>query len=37
MSDFLLAPEQLAAEKVAGGVFAIEVDVAGLPETPITL
>jgi sugar lactone lactonase YvrE len=32
-----LTPEQLAAEKVAGGVFAIEVDVAGLPETPIKL
>lgn len=30
-----LSPEQLAAEKVAGGLFAIEVDVAGLPETPI--
>lgn len=32
-----LSPEQLAAEKVAGGVFAIDVDVAGLPETPIKL
>ncbi|SFV32396.1 Sugar lactone lactonase YvrE [Devosia crocina] len=32
-----LSPEQLAAEKVAGGVFAIEVDVAGQPETPIKL
>lgn len=32
-----LTPEQLAAEKVAGGVFVIEVDVPGLPETPIKL
>lgn len=32
-----LTKEQLAAEKVAGGVFAIEVDVPGLPETPIKL
>lgn len=30
-----LTPEQLAAEKVAGGLFAVEVDVAGQPETPI--
>ncbi|KFL32508.1 hypothetical protein JP75_02855 [Devosia riboflavina] len=32
-----LTAGQLAAEKVAGGVFAIEVDVPGLPETPIKL
>lgn len=32
-----LSPEQLAAEKVAGGVFAIDVDVAGQPESPIKL
>lgn len=32
-----LSPDQLAAEKVAGGVFAIDVDVAGLPEATITL
>ena len=32
-----LSAAQLAAEKVAGGVFAIEVDVPGLPETPIQL
>jgi sugar lactone lactonase YvrE len=32
-----LSAEQLAAEKVAGGLFAIAVDVAGLPETPIAL
>lgn len=32
-----LSPEQLAEEKVAGGVFVIEVDVPGLPETPIQL
>lgn len=32
-----LTPEQLAAEKVAGGVFAIEVDVPGLPEASIKL
>lgn len=32
-----MSAEQLAAEKVAGGVFAIELDIAGLPETPITL
>lgn len=30
-----LTPAQRAAEKVAGGLFAIDVDVAGLPETPI--
>ena len=30
-----LSPEQRAAEKVAGGLFAVEVDVPGLPETPI--
>lgn len=28
-----LTPEQLAAEPLAGGVFAIEVDVPGLPES----
>lgn len=32
-----LSPEQLAAEKVAGGIFAIAVDVPGLPEARITL
>lgn len=32
-----LSDEQLAAEKIAGGLFAIDVDVAGQPETPITL
>jgi len=32
-----LTPDQLAAEKVAGGLFAIDVDVAGLAETPIQL
>lgn len=32
-----LTPEQLAAEKVAGGLFSIAVDVAGLPEPLIVL
>lgn len=32
-----LTPEQLATEKVAGGIFAIDVDVAGQPEPLITL
>jgi sugar lactone lactonase YvrE len=32
-----LSADQLAAEKVAGGLFAIDVDVAGLAETPIQL
>jgi len=32
-----LSADQLAAEKVAGGVFAIELDIAGLPEALITL
>lgn len=32
-----LSAEQLAAEKVAGGLFVIDVDVAGQPETPIAL
>lgn len=32
-----MSAEQLAAEKVAGGLFVIEVDVAGQPETPIVL
>lgn len=32
-----LSAEQLAAEKVAGGLFAIDVDVAGLPEATIVL
>lgn len=32
-----LSADQLAAEKVAGGLFAIAVDIAGLPETPIAL
>ena len=29
-----LAPEQLQAEPLAGGVFAIELDTPGLPATP---
>lgn len=32
-----LSAEQLAAEKHAGSLFAIDLDVAGLPETPIAL
>ena len=32
-----LSPEQLAAEKVAGGLFAVDVDIAGLPEATIIL
>ena len=32
-----LKPEQLAEEKVAGGLFAIELDVAGQPEARIVL
>lgn len=32
-----LSPEKLAEEKVAGGLFAIEVDVAGLPEASVIL
>ena len=32
-----LSAEQLAAEKIAGGLFVIDVDVAGLAETPIQL
>lgn len=32
-----MSAEQLAAEKVAGGVFYIDVDVAGQPEYPIVL
>lgn len=32
-----LSPEQLAAEKVAGGLFAIDLDVAGQAEPPIQL
>lgn len=32
-----LSPEQLAAEKVAGGVFYIDLDIAGLPEAKIKL
>lgn len=32
-----LAPEQLAAEKVAGGVFYVDLDIAGLPEAKIKL
>jgi len=32
-----LSADQLAAEKVAGGLFAIDVDVAGQPEFPIVL
>lgn len=32
-----LSPEQLAEEKVAGGVFYIDLDIAGLPEAKIQL
>jgi len=32
-----LSPEQAAAEKIAGGVFYIDLDVAGLPEARIKL
>jgi sugar lactone lactonase YvrE len=32
-----MSAEQLAAEKVAGGLFAIDVDIAGQPEAPIVL
>ncbi|NGP17708.1 SMP-30/gluconolactonase/LRE family protein [Devosia chinhatensis] len=32
-----LSPEQLAEEKVAGGIFFIDLDVAGLPEAKIKL
>ena len=32
-----LTDDQLAAEKVAGGVFYIDLDIAGLPEAKITL
>jgi sugar lactone lactonase YvrE len=32
-----MSAEQLAAEKIAGGVFAFEVDVAGQPEPLIVL
>jgi sugar lactone lactonase YvrE len=32
-----MSAEQLAAEKIAGGLFAIDVDVAGLPEATIVL
>jgi len=32
-----MSPDQLAAEKVAGGLFVIDVDVAGQPESPIVL
>lgn len=32
-----LSTDQLATEKVAGGVFAIDLDIAGLPERLITL
>ena len=32
-----LSADQLAAEKVAGGLFALDVDVAGQAETPIQL
>lgn len=32
-----LSPEQLKSEKVAGGLFAIDVDVPGLPEATITV
>ena len=33
----ILTPEEKAKEKVAGGVFAIELDVAGQAETPVRL
>ena len=36
-ADKALSAEQLADEKVAGGVFAIKVDVAGLPEPSVTV
>ena len=32
-----LTPEQLAAEPLAGGVFAIDVDVPGLPENIVRI
>jgi sugar lactone lactonase YvrE len=32
-----MSDEQLAAEKVAGGVFYVDLDIAGLPEAKITL
>ena len=32
-----MSAEQLAAEKVAGGLFVIDLDIAGLPEAKITL
>ncbi|HTM79452.1 MAG TPA: SMP-30/gluconolactonase/LRE family protein [Devosia sp.] len=32
-----LSADELAAEKIAGGVFAIDLDIAGLPEALITL
>lgn len=32
-----MSPEQLAAEKVAGGVFTIDLDIAGQPEPAIKL
>ncbi|MDB5505712.1 MAG: gluconolactonase [Devosia sp.] len=32
-----MSAEQLAAERVAGGVFVIEVEVPGQPETPVIL
>ncbi len=32
-----MSEEQLAAEKVAGGLFVIDVDIAGQPEFPIVL
>lgn len=32
-----LSAEQLAAEKVAGGLFAIDLDIAGLPEARVSL
>ncbi len=32
-----MSAEQLAAEKIAGGLFVIDVDVAGLPEATIVL
>jgi sugar lactone lactonase YvrE len=32
-----LKPEQLAAEKVAGGLFAVQLDIAGLAEASIVL
>ncbi|ODT76436.1 MAG: hypothetical protein ABS76_31255 [Pelagibacterium sp. SCN 64-44] len=32
-----MSPDQLAAEKIAGGLFAIDLDIAGLPEARVSL